>query len=100
MKRSRVLDVDLQKQLYPHLKNMKPLPSIYAPDFIAANQESRADNLIEGTKQEQLDQIRKDIREFKAANSLETVIVLWTANTERFSSVEAGIHDTAENLLE
>jgi myo-inositol-1-phosphate synthase len=100
MKRAKVLDIDLQKQLYPHLKDMTPLPSIYAPDFIAANQESRADNLIEGTKQEQLDQIRKDIREFKAANSLETVVVLWTANTERFSSVEAGIHDTAENLLE
>jgi len=100
MKRARVLDVDLQKQLYPHLKNMTPLPSIYAPDFIAANQESRADNLIEGTKQEQLDQLRKDIREFKASNDLDTVIILWTANTEHFSSVEAGVHDTAENLLE
>jgi len=100
MKRSKVLDVDLQKQLYPHLKDLNPLPSIYAPDFIAANQESRADNLIEGTKQEQLDQIRTDIREFKAANNLDTVIVLWTANTERFSSVDAGIHDTSANLLE
>jgi len=28
------------------------------------------------------------------------VVVLWTANTERFSSVEAGVHDTADNLLE
>jgi len=27
------------------------------------------------------------------------VIVLWTANTERFSEVTNGIHDTAENLL-
>jgi len=100
MKRAKVLDVDLQKQLYPHLKDLKPLPSIYAPDFIAANQESRADNLIEGSKQEQLDQLRKDIQEFKAANQLDTVIILWTANTERFSSVEAGVHDTADNLLE
>lgn len=100
MKRAQVLDIDLQKQLYPMLKDLKPKPSIYAPDFIAANQEARADNLIEGTKQEQLDQLRKDIRDFKAENSLDTVIVLWTANTERFSSVEAGIHDTADNLLE
>ena len=27
------------------------------------------------------------------------MIVLWTANTERFCNVENGIHDTAENLL-
>lgn len=27
------------------------------------------------------------------------VIVLWTATTERFSSVETGLNDTADNLL-
>ena len=27
------------------------------------------------------------------------VIVLWTANTERFCDVEKGLNDTAENLL-
>lgn len=27
------------------------------------------------------------------------MIVLWTANTERFCSVEAGLNDTADNLL-
>jgi len=46
-----------------------------------------------------MDQIRKDIREFKANNGLDQVIVLWTANTERFSSVEEGVNDTAENIL-
>ncbi len=29
----------------------------------------------------------------------EKVIVLWTANTERFASVEEGVNDTGENLL-
>lgn len=38
MKRAQVLDVNLQHQLYPLMKNMKPRPSIYFPDFIAANQ--------------------------------------------------------------
>jgi myo-inositol-1-phosphate synthase len=100
LKRSRVLDVDLRNQLYPLMKDMVPLPSIYSPDFIAANQEARADNVIPGTKQEQLEKIRQDIREFKKNNNLDTVVVLWTANTERFSSIDAGIHDTADNLLE
>ena len=40
------LDIDLQRQLRPHMEAMRPLPSIYAPDFIAANQEERADNVL------------------------------------------------------
>ena len=99
MKRSKVLDYDLQKKLYPHMKDIKPLPSIYFPDFIAANQGERADNVLQGTKQEQMEQIRKDIRDFKTNNGLDRVILLWTANTERFSAVEEGVNDTAENIL-
>lgn len=38
MRRSKVLDIQLQDQLYDHLKKLTPLPSIYFPDFIAANQ--------------------------------------------------------------
>lgn len=99
MKRSKVLDVTLQQKLYPHMKDIKPLPSVYFPDFIAANQSERADNVLTGTKQEQMEHIRKDIREFKKSNNLEKVLVLWTANTERFASVEEGVNDTGENLL-
>lgn len=100
MKRSKVLDYDLQQKLYKHMKKIKPLPSVYFPDFIAANQGERADNVLSGTKQEQLLHLRKDIRNFKTTNKLDKVIVLWTANTERFASVEEGVNDTADNLLE
>merc|ERR1711871_194301 len=99
MKRSKVLDVDLQRQLYEPLTAMKPRPSIYFPDSIAANQESRADNVLTGSKQEQMERIRADIREFKEKNGLDKVIVLWTANTERFCDLREGLNDTAENLL-
>merc|ERR1719502_2470214 len=100
MKRSKVLDVTLQEQLRPHMQHMVPLPSVYYPDFIAANQEERADNVIPGEdKWAHLEQIRKDIREFKAANGLDKVVVLWTANTERFASVQSGVNDTADNLM-
>lgn len=27
------------------------------------------------------------------------MIVLWTANTERFCKLEVGVHDTADNLM-
>ena len=62
MARARVLDIDLQKQLRPYMENMIPLPGIYDPDFIAANQGSRANSVIKGTKKEQVDHIIKDMR--------------------------------------
>ena len=73
MIRSRVIDYDLQQKLIPYMKNMKPLPSIYYEDFIAANQCDRADNILVGSKQEHLDIIRGNIRDFKRKNNLEQV---------------------------
>jgi myo-inositol-1-phosphate synthase len=87
MEAAKVLDYDLQRQLYPDMQKLVPLPSLYFPDFIALNQADRATNVLEGSKQEQMEKIRADIREFKERNKLETVIVMWTANTERFSEV-------------
>jgi myo-inositol-1-phosphate synthase len=83
MKRAEVFDYDLQVKLRPFMEKMVPLPSVYYPDFIAANQEDRADNVLPGTKQEHLDKIRQDIRDFKKKNNLDSVTILWTANTER-----------------
>lgn len=101
MVRAQVLDYDLQRQVTPHMALLgQPLPSIYYPDFIAANQEERADNLIPGTdKQAHLDHIRADIRKFKLDNGLDRVIVFWTANTERYSDIIPGVNDTADSLL-
>lgn len=98
MKRAKVFDVNLQDQLYQKLSKLKPRPSIYDPDFIAANQSDRADNLIHGTRHEQFLRIREDIREFKAANEVDKVVVLWTANTERFSEVRDGLNMTMAQL--
>lgn len=54
MERAQVFDWNLQEQLLPYMRCMKPRPSIYIPDFIAANQESRADNVLSGTMAEQV----------------------------------------------
>ncbi|KIJ52571.1 hypothetical protein M422DRAFT_156269 [Sphaerobolus stellatus SS14] len=101
MARAQVLDYDLQRQVAPMMALIgKPLPSIYYPSFIAANQEARADNLIPGSdKHAHLEHIRADIRKFKADNELDSVIVFWTANTERYSELIDGVNDSAENLL-
>uniref|UniRef100_A0A674GHK0 inositol-3-phosphate synthase n=1 Tax=Taeniopygia guttata TaxID=59729 RepID=A0A674GHK0_TAEGU len=99
MRRAEVLEWPLQEQLWPHMEKMKPRPSIYIPQFIAANQEERADNVLSGSMAEQVEQIRRDIRDFKESSGVDKVIVLWTANTERFCDIVPGLNDTADNLL-
>jgi myo-inositol-1-phosphate synthase len=64
MDRAKVLSPSLKMLVRKEMGTMKPLPSIYYPDFIAANQEERADNVLEGSKASMahVEQIRKDIR--------------------------------------
>ena len=39
------------------------------------------------------------IREFKEKSKVDKVVVLWTANTERYSNVIVGLNDTVESLF-
>ena len=92
---------------YTHLDVYKR-QSVYYPDFIALNQKDRADNIINKTESGEIrtdnkwadvEKIRKDIRDFKESNKLDKVIVLWTANTERYADVIDGVNDNVDNLL-
>ena len=64
MDRAAVLEPTLKAMVKKEMSEMKPLPSIYYPDFIAANQGERADNCLEGSKASMahVDKLRKDIR--------------------------------------
>uniref|UniRef100_T2M4H0 Inositol-3-phosphate synthase n=1 Tax=Hydra vulgaris TaxID=6087 RepID=T2M4H0_HYDVU len=100
MKRAEVFDYDLQRQLIPHMEGLKPRAAVHRPDFVAANQSERADNVVLlDHAADQVTSIRNDIKDFKSKHDVDTVIVLWTANTERFCDIIPGIHDTAENLM-
>ncbi len=63
MDRAKVLEPSLKALVRKEMSYITPLPSIYYPDFIAANQEGRADNLIPGSKASNahVEQIRRDI---------------------------------------
>ncbi|XP_052872601.1 inositol-3-phosphate synthase [Anopheles cruzii] len=98
MRRAQVLEVGLQDQVYKRLSQLRPRPSIYDPDFIAANQAERADNTIGGTRYEQYQQIVRDIRDFRQQTGVEKVVILWTANTERFAEVRDGLNTTMADL--
>lgn len=54
MERAEVLDWSLQEKLRPHMSHLRPRASIYIPEFIAANQAGRADNVLKGTMAEQV----------------------------------------------
>ena len=97
MERACVLDYDLQRRVKSRMALLgSPLPSIYYPDFIAANQEARADTL---SRVLILEHIRADIRRFKAEHQPDPIVVFWTANTERYSDIIPGVNDTADSLL-
>merc|ERR1719305_2051121 len=46
MTRAEVFHVDLQRKLYSHMKDLVPLPSVYVPDFIAADQAEIAPSVM------------------------------------------------------
>lgn len=98
MKRAGVFEWSLQEQLRPMMASLVPRKAVFFQDFVAANQADRADNVIPGTKWEQLEQLRRDIRDFKAKKSLEKVIIMWVGNTERFAELAKGLNDTWANL--
>ncbi|KAF7351434.1 Inositol-3-phosphate synthase [Mycena sanguinolenta] len=101
MERAKVLDYDLQRQVAPHLVALgKPLPSIYYPDFIAANQEARADNVVPGAdKQAHLDHLRRDIRKFKADHELDCVVALMTRRTTYFAAIKQSHFEVSPSTL-
>lgn len=86
VRRAGVLNWQIEESLRPILREIKPWRAVYNRDFIAMNQESRADNVYphEMSLREQLEYIRGDIRKFKTG--MDNCIVLWTANTEKMLS--------------
>lgn len=51
------------------------------------------------SKKECLEKLRNDIRDFKSKSGAEKIVIMWTANTERFCDITPGKNDTADNLL-
>lgn len=58
MRRAQVLDVAVQDQVQDTLAKMQPRPSIYDPDFIAANQVRHFLLLFSATSKLNLQRIR------------------------------------------
>jgi myo-inositol-1-phosphate synthase len=76
------------------LKSIKPMPAAFDQFYV-----KRLDgpNVKIGTKQEQAEQLRADIRQFKAANGCDRLVMVWCASTEIFME-EGPAHATLETF--
>ena len=50
------------------------------------------------TRWEMVELLREDIKQFKAKNSCDRIVVLWAASTEIYVPVDMNVHDTLEHL--
>ena len=79
------------------LDALRPMPGVFDKEYV-----KKLDGtwVKEGaTKYELMEQIREDIRQFKATNNVERVVVIWCASTEVYLE-QSQVHETAEAFEE
>ena len=77
------------------LKSIKPMPAVFDSYYVKRLQ---GDNVKTGaSKMELAEAIRKDIRDFKAANGCDRLVMVWCASTEIFIE-ETSVHANIESL--
>jgi myo-inositol-1-phosphate synthase len=78
----RVLDRhDHIEPIADFLKTIEPMPAAFDQYYV---KRLTGPNVKSGTKWEQAQQIREDIRNFKAANNCDRLVMIWCASTEIF----------------
>jgi myo-inositol-1-phosphate synthase len=88
-----VLDASLLDQVRPELEAIKPWPAVFDRRYV-----KRLDgpNVKRGTsKMDLAQQLRQDIRSFKADNGIDRLVMIWCGSTEIFMTPSAA-HQTVE----
>lgn len=91
-------EVLTEKHINPvrdELEAIKPLTAAFDHNYA---KRLDGDNVKTGTRRELIDQLRQDIRTFKAEKSLDRVVVLWAASTEVYVPVDEKVHCTLADL--
>jgi myo-inositol-1-phosphate synthase len=88
-----VLDRTLLDQLRPELEQIRPMPAVFEQNYV---KRLTGTNVKQGkTKMDLADQVREDIRTFKASRKLTRVVMTWCGSTEIY--IESGpVHQTLE----
>ena len=87
------------KDIYPvedELKAIVPMKAAFDKDYACRLD---GDNVKDcATRWDMVEQLREDIRCFKAEKGCERIVVLWAASTEVYVPVDMSVHDTLEHL--
>lgn len=87
-------DVLKAKDINPvreELEAILPIPAAFDPAFVS-RLEGQGNNIKQGNRRQLADQLRDDIREFKAKNNCDRVVVLWAASTEKYIEYNEAVH--------
>lgn len=77
------------------LQAIVPMKAAFDPNYA---KRLTGTNVKEGTRWELVEQLREDIRNFKAQNNIDRVVVLWAASTEVYVPVNMDVHGTLADL--
>jgi myo-inositol-1-phosphate synthase len=92
-KTAGVLEKDLLDQIRPELEQIRPWPAVFDRRYV-----KRLDgpNVKKGTNKKDLaEQVRADIRKFKADNGLSRMVLVWCGSTEVYMT-ESPAHASVE----
>lgn len=96
-KHAGVLDRYLLEQLKPELEAIKPMKAVFDKKYVTKLEGSHVKT---GTsKMDLAEQLRQDIRDFKANNNCDRLVMVWCGSTEIYI-VESAVHQTIESLEE
>ena len=91
-------DVLKQRDIDPvreELEASKPLTAAFDKNFVTRLQ---GDNVKQGTRWELVEQLRADIRNFKAERGCDRAVVIWAASTEKYIPYNEAVHKNLADL--
>ena len=91
-------DVLKQKDIDPvreELEAIKPMKAAFDKNFVTRLQ---GDHVKQGTRWELVEQLRADIRNFKAERGCNRAVVIWAASTEKYIPYNEAVHKNLADL--
>jgi myo-inositol-1-phosphate synthase len=92
---SGVLEADLLRQLKPELEAIRPMKAVFDTRYVKRLQGTHVKQ--DKTKWDLAQRLIEDIEQFKAANDLERMVMIWCGSTEIFLS-PSEVHGSLESL--
>jgi myo-inositol-1-phosphate synthase len=81
-----VLEKDLLNQVRPELEAIKPMSAVFSQDYVTR---LSGENVKKGaTKWDLAQQLMDDIKNFKAKNKLDRLVMVWCGSTEVFMKLQ------------